>query len=84
MFFGAIGVAAMIVGTALGVPVIKEYFETGLVPRLPTALLSASVITIGLLSALAGLILDLSTRTRHEIKRLAYLAIPAFSDRRNA
>lgn len=76
MFFGTAGVLATVVGILLGIPVITTYLETGLVPQLPTAVLSVGVIIIGVLSFFAGLILDLATRTRHEIKRLAYLSIP--------
>jgi hypothetical protein len=76
LFFGTAGMLATVVGILLGIPVITTYLETGLVPQLPTAVLSVGVIIIGVLSFFAGLILDLATRTRHEIKRLAYLSIP--------
>lgn len=80
MFFGLMGIAFVLAGIALGVPIVIEYFHTGLVPRIPTAILSCGVITIGVLSILAGLILDVITLARHELKRLAYLAVPAFDD----
>lgn len=79
-FFGSAGLIAVIAGVLLGIPVISTYLQTGLVPQLPTAVLSVGVITVGVLSFFAGLILDLATHTRHEIKRLAYLSIPAFGD----
>jgi glycosyltransferase involved in cell wall biosynthesis len=66
----------VIVGAGLGIPVILEYLETGLVPRLPTALLSTGLVLLAHLSLTCGLILDAVSRGRKENKRLAYLAIP--------
>ena len=70
----ALGLA--LVGTALGIPVVTEYLQTGLVPRLPTALLATSLVLLANLSLTCGLILDAVSRSRKETKRLAYLAIP--------
>ena len=58
------------------IPVIIEFFGTGLVPRFPTVILSTAVMICALLSLFCGLILDNVTRGRHEMKCLAYLAIP--------
>ena len=63
-----------------GLPVVVEYTETGLVPRLPTALLATGVMLLGVLSLVAGFVLDNVTRGRREIKRLAYLALPPLED----
>lgn len=60
----------------IAIPVINEFLLTGLVPRFPTIILSASVMISALLSFVCGLILDNVTKGRHEMKRLAYLAIP--------
>ena len=62
-------------GIALGIPVVLTFLDTGLVPRLPTALLSTGLVLLAFLSLTAGLILDAVSRGRKEIKRLAYLAI---------
>jgi glycosyltransferase involved in cell wall biosynthesis len=72
---GAIALALLSVG--LAIPVFKTFIETGLVPGIPTAILSASVMLLAFLSAVCGLILDTVTRGRREMKRLAYLQIPA-------
>ncbi|MDH3915774.1 MAG: glycosyl transferase, partial [Chromatiales bacterium] len=53
------------------------YLQTGLVPRLPTAVLSTGLILLGALSLTAGLILDTVTRGRREAKRMRYLSIAA-------
>lgn len=62
---------------ALGIPVIVTFLETGLVPRLPTAVLAASVMVLAFLSISCGLILDTVTRGRKEMKLLSYLAAGA-------
>jgi glycosyltransferase involved in cell wall biosynthesis len=67
--------AALAVG--LGVPVVLHYFETGLVPRLPTAVLATGIMLSALLSLVSGIVLHQVTLSRQEAKRLAYLAIPA-------
>ena len=74
-FFGLIGLAIVLLGIALGIPVIVTYFETGLVPRFPTAILSVGLIMLGWLSIFTGIILDVVTKARQEIKRLTYLSI---------
>jgi hypothetical protein len=63
-------------GIVLGVPVVIEFLHTGLVPRLPTALMAVGLVLLASLSVTCGLILDAVSRGRKEKKRLAYLAIP--------
>ena len=53
---------------------VTTYLETGLVPRLPTAVLSTGLMIVAFLSAAIGLVLDTVTRGRREMKLLAYLA----------
>lgn len=76
MFFGLSGLILMVAAGLLSLPILYTYWETGLVPRLPTAMLVVGLMIMGVLSIFSGLILDMSTTSRHEIKRLAYLAIP--------
>jgi len=83
-FFGLVGVALILVAGALAVPLAETYFETGLVPRLPTAVLSVGLIIVGFLSFLAGLILDVVATMRSEMKRLAYLSYPPVSVARSS
>jgi glycosyltransferase involved in cell wall biosynthesis len=75
-FFCAAGLVLLLLGIGLGIPVVATYLQTGLVPRLPTAVLATGVIMIAMLSFTCGLILDSVARARKEAKRLAYLAIP--------
>src|SRR5437660_6474064 len=75
-FFSAIGIVLALLSIAFGLPVVITFLETGLVPRLPTAVLSMGLMIMALLSASSGLVLDTVTRGRREIKMLAYLSQP--------
>lgn len=69
----------------LAIPVIAVYFDTGLVPRLPTAVLCTALMLFGVVLLACGIILDAVTKARIEQKRFAYLAVPAFvPDERHA
>ena len=59
----------------LGIPVALEFLDTGLVPRFPTAILSASIMVLAVLCLTTGLILDSVSRGRRETKRLHYLGL---------
>jgi glycosyltransferase involved in cell wall biosynthesis len=78
-FFTAIGIFLALLSIALAVPIVVTYLETGLVPRLPTAVLSMGLMIVALLSASSGLVLDTVTRGRREMKLLAYLSQPPAS-----
>jgi glycosyltransferase involved in cell wall biosynthesis len=75
-FFGFAALALLLAGLGLFVPVLLTYLETGLVPRLPTAVLSLGLVLLSFLSLACGLVLDTVTRGRKEAKRIAYLSIP--------
>ena len=77
MFFASCGSLAVLAGLLLGLPVVGEFMRTGLVPRLPTAVLAVAFVILGFLSLTCGLILDSVARGRKEAKRIAYLSIPA-------
>ena len=74
-FFSFVGGVFTLLGLGLGLPVVLDFFETGLVLRLPTAVLSVGLIVLATLSVFAGLILDVVTKSRHEFKRLTYLSV---------
>src|SRR5215203_2976350 len=76
-FFTVIGLFLMLVSIGLAIPVIITYLEEGLVPRLPTAVLSMGLMIVAVLSVSSGLVLDTVTRGRREMKLLAYLSQPA-------
>jgi glycosyltransferase involved in cell wall biosynthesis len=81
LFFGSLGVVLAIGATLLALPVFVTYARTGMVPRLPTALLSTAIMLLAWLSVVCGLILDTVVRGRREMRRLAYLALPPPSGR---
>ena len=60
-------------------PVMLTFFHTGLVPRLPTAVLAMGMMLLAFLSLGCGLILETVTRGRQEMKRLRYLDFPALA-----
>ncbi|MFB8245442.1 glycosyltransferase family 2 protein [Streptomyces sp. NPDC001046] len=70
------GVLAL-VSLILGIPVIADFVETGTVPRVPTAILAAAIMTIAALVLLSGYILESLTHMRQEQTRLVHLAYPA-------
>ena len=75
-FFSTIGVFLALVSVGLAIPVIITYLEQGIVPRLPTAVLSTGMMIVAVLSVSSGLVLDTVTRGRREMKLLAYLDQP--------
>jgi glycosyltransferase involved in cell wall biosynthesis len=73
-FFSAIGIALAIMSIGFAIPLMVTYLATGLVPRIPTAVLSTGLMILAFLSIAIGLVLDTVTRGRREMKLLAYLA----------
>jgi len=80
--FGAFGIALAIMSIGLAIPVFITYVQQGLVPRLPTAVLSTGLMLLAFLSIACGLILDTVTRGRREAKLIAYLALRAPGEER--
>ncbi len=80
-FFTAIGIFLMLVSVGLAIPLVVTYLEDGLVPRLPTAVLSTGLVIVAVLSISSGLVLDTVTRGRREMKLLAYLSQPTMGKR---
>jgi len=73
-FFSSIFAALAVASLGLGIPVVARFMQTGLVDRLPTAVLATGMMILAFLSLACGLILDTVTRGRRELKRLLYLA----------
>ncbi len=72
-FYGLVAALNMVLGLVLGLPVLAEYVETGLVPRLPTLAMAIGFAVVACSAMTAGLILDGMRKTRQELSRLAYL-----------
>lgn len=81
LFFSMAGLALLILGVGLSIPILIEYHRTHLVPRFPTAFLSLGLVLLSFLSLVCGLILDSVARGRKELKRLIYLSLPAWQGR---
>lgn len=79
MFFAVVALLLVIVSVALAVPIIIDWLNTGLVPRVPTAILSTGIMILACLALMSGLILETVTRGRQEMKRLLYLQISRFN-----
>ncbi len=77
LYFGSLGFLLALLALALAAPLIVTYAQTGLVPRFPTAILVTGLAIVACLCFFAGLILDTVVRGRREMRRLAYLALPA-------
>lgn len=76
LFFGLIGAMLALLATGLSVPLAITYAQTGLVPRLPTAVLATGLGLLASLSLTCGLILENVTQSRQEARRLVFLGIP--------
>ena len=80
-FFSIAALILILLALIAAIPVVSDYMRTGLVPRLPTAVLATGLVLLGFLSMVCGLILDTVSRGRKELKRLTYLAIPGIPPR---
>jgi len=76
IFFAVVGALLAALSVLLAVPVVVTYVETGLVPRIPTAVLSTGLMILAFLSIAVGFVLDTVSQGRRELKLLAYLAQP--------
>jgi len=74
-FFAAAGALLLLIAVACGAPMVANYLETGVVPRLPPAVLATGLLSVSSLAVVCGLVLDSVERGRKEVKRLAYLAL---------
>ncbi|WP_104100314.1 glycosyltransferase family 2 protein [Cryobacterium sp. M96] len=77
VFHGVLAGLVIVGAVVLGAPVLLEFFDTGLVPRLPTALLASTLVIVGAFIGFVGMILDGITKSRRELARLTYLAYSA-------
>jgi glycosyltransferase involved in cell wall biosynthesis len=68
-FFGSVGLVFILLGFAPGVVVIDDYIKTGLVPRLPSAVLAVGLVLTGVITGFVGLILHAIARRFQEMDR---------------
>jgi hypothetical protein len=77
LYYGLIGALLIALAVILAIPLVITYLHTGLVPRVPTAILVTGITIVAVLCFFAGLILDTVTRGRRELRRMAYLSLEA-------
>ncbi|MCT6880600.1 MAG: glycosyltransferase family 2 protein [Commensalibacter sp.] len=75
IFYTVLALFFWIISLIIGYPVIAEYTSTGLVPRLPSAILAGFLGILGAMNFMVALILDLVRKTRADMKKLAFLSI---------
>jgi glycosyltransferase involved in cell wall biosynthesis len=77
LFHGVIAGVLAVTALVLGIPVVVEFLDTGLVRRFPTAFLASSIVILAAVAYVLGYLLESIRRSREEAARLAYLALPA-------
>jgi glycosyltransferase involved in cell wall biosynthesis len=83
-FFSSVAVFLASLAIVLSIPLFITFIDTGLVPRLPTAILSTGLILVAVLCFACGLILDTVTRGRRELKRMHYLSFAGVPQQRRS
>ncbi len=73
MFFTIIALILFMAGILIMIPVLRDYFATGLVLRFPTAILASSLMICSLVSMLIGVVLDSVSTAKKETSRSNYL-----------
>lgn len=76
-FYGSLAAVLLVGALCVGAPVVWEFIHTGLVPRLPSAVLASSLVILAALSAVVGFIQNGILKARQEMMRLAYLLLPS-------
>jgi len=77
LFYGGIAGILALIAVVLAEPLVVTFLRTHTVPRFPTAILVTGLMIVAFISFSVGLILDTVVRGRREVRRLAYLALPA-------
>jgi glycosyltransferase involved in cell wall biosynthesis len=82
LFYGGFGLFLATIALTISIPLVVTFFQTGLVPRFPTAILATGLMIVAFMSFMCGLILDTVVRGRREVRRLHYLALPGVGELR--
>ncbi len=75
VFFGSAAIVLFLLSSILMLPILADFFATGLVARLPTVMLAMTLLVGAMLSLACGVILDSVSRARAEQKRIYYLSM---------
>lgn len=79
-FFTLISAVLLFVSIVLGTPLVIEWLQTGLVPRLPTSILATGIALLSFLSLASGIILNSVALSRREVRRFVYLSMRSPSE----
>lgn len=80
-FFSTVSVLLFFSSLVLAWPIFLTYIETGLVPRLPTAILATGLMLLSFLTVVGGVIMEAIAQSRKESRRFQYLLHNAVTDR---
>ncbi len=70
IFFSFISLIFLIISLVFGIPVFVEYFDTGLVPRIPTLIFAGFMLIISILLFVCGLILEVVVKKHRQLFEL--------------
>lgn len=70
VFFSLVSLLLFLVAMGFFLPVMMEYFKTGLVARFPTLIVSGVIATMGLLIWIAGIILQVIAKKHRQLYEL--------------
>ena len=70
LFFNFFAIIILIISLLLGIPVVVEYFKTGLVPKFPTLIVSSIFLVISLLLWITGIILQVIVKKHKQLYEL--------------
>ena len=85
-FFWLISLIFVVIGLLVGIPVITEFFRTGFITKVPSAILATGIMIFALIIAQCGVILDTvvkQNREKYELELLRYTQIENFKNKEN-
>ncbi|WP_162654291.1 glycosyltransferase [Lentilitoribacter sp. Alg239-R112] len=83
LFFGYVSLAIFATSLFFMLPVLNEYFHTGLVDRMPTWVSSMALLMMSIMVFSAGIVLDSLAKSRLEQKRILYMAIEGLQSKQS-
>ena len=85
-FFWIISLIFVVIGLLVGTPVITEFFRTGFITKIPSAILATGIMIFALIIAQCGVILDTvvkQNREKYELELLRYTQIENIKNKEN-
>ena len=79
-FFSYIAIILFLIGLIVGLPVIIEFFKTKYITKVPSAILATGLVTLSVIIAQCGVILDTVVRLNRENYQLSLLKYKQYED----